>query len=452
MDTQSPASIWGQVKSTIETQVPKHNFRLWLHPLGFKKLNQGRLTLSAPNGFVRQRVERYFQPLIERESAHLFGQPLTVSIEIESSDSTEPLPTMAGPKQLAFPQMNLKPHEGRMLRRDFTFDEFVVGGNNDFAYSASLSLATNDNSPQHSLFLLSKTGMGKSHLSQAVGHYILSRRPDKRLFYMTAQDFTDDMVRAYRHDGLTDFKKKYRDGCDMLLLEDVQYLSGKTRTQIELAHALDYLFESNKKVIFSGCYLPADIPKVDDQLKSRLGSGLISQIDAPDFRMRVRILKRKARRCGARISDDVLQYMAGELSQDVRQLESALSGLTARASLLAMPIDMELAADVLKNIAQKHELITIDVIKKVICQYYGVSRVDLLSRSRKQHIVRPRQIAMYLSRKYTDSPLQAIGKSFNRYHATALHSISSVEKLMQSDGSIKKQVEFLRQKIESGRF
>jgi chromosomal replication initiator protein len=294
--------------------------------------------------------------------------------------------------------------------------------------------------------------MGKSHLSQAIGHYILSEHPSERVYYMTAEDFSNEMISAYRHDAINAFKSKYRRECDVLLLEDVHYLSGKDRTQIELALTLDTLIESGKRILFSSCYLPTQIPKLHDKLRSRLGCGLISAIDPPNFRTRVRILQKKAKLNGCQVPGDVVDYLASELSDDVRQLESGLIGVTAKSSLLGIAIDIPLAESVVKNIARWRKRITIDAIKKLVSKYYGISVSDMVSGSRKQSIVRPRQVAIYLSRKYTDSPLQAIGRSFNRYHATALHSIGAVERGLKAKGPMQKQVELLCKKIEEGKF
>jgi len=299
---------------------------------------------------------------------------------------------------------------------------------------------------------LSGTGMGKSHLSQAIGHYILSENPVDRVYYMTAEDFSNEMVHAFRNDTINDFKRKYRNQCDVLLLEDVHFLSGKERTQIELALTLDTLFESHKKIIFSSSCLPADIPKLNDKLRSRLSCALISNIDPPDFKTRVRILEKKSKLNRCKIPENVIHFLASELTEDVRQLESGLIGVTAKSSLLGMPVDLRLAESVVKNIVRNRESITIEAIKKLVCKHFQISVKDIVSSSRKKSIVQPRQIAIFLSRRYTDAPLQAIGKSFNRYHATALHSIGAVEREIKGNGPIQKQVEFLCQKLESGKF
>jgi chromosomal replication initiator protein len=336
-----------------------------------------------------------------------------------------------------------------MLRRDFTFDEFIVGRNNDFAYSASLALASRKRSQQNCLFLLSNTGMGKTHLTQAIGHHILAKEPRERVYYMTAEEFSNEMVHAFRHDCIDRFKGKYRDGCDVLLLEDIHYLSGKARTQVELAMTLDTLVESGKKILFSSCYLPGDIPKLNEKLRSRLSYGLVSAIDPPDFSMRLKIFRAKAKSRGAQVPRDVAEYMAGELSEDIRQLESGLIGILAKSSLLGTKIDLKLAESVIKNIVRQKKTITIDVIKRLVSKYYGIGLSEMVSRSRKQAVVRPRQMAMFLSRRYTDAPLEAIGKSFNRYHATVLHSIGAIEKGVRENPSIQRQVQYFKSKIES---
>jgi chromosomal replication initiator protein len=260
------------------------------------------------------------------------------------------------------------------------------------------------------------------------------------------------MIASFQNNSIGKFKEKYQNRCDVLLLEDVHYLSGKNRTQLELAWVLDALFDSGKKIIFSSCYLPGEIPKLNDKLRSRLGCGLISNIDPPDFKTRVKILKMKSMISDQILPEEIVQYLAGELSDNVRQLESGLIGVTAKSSLLGVPIDLDLAESIVSNIVKQQRDITIDVIKKVVCKYYSVSMKELVSRSRKQRIVRPRQVAIFLARKYTDQPLQAIGKMFNRYHATALYAIGAVERSLKTDTPLRKHVKFLSQKLESGNY
>ncbi|MBU0987261.1 MAG: chromosomal replication initiator protein DnaA [Proteobacteria bacterium] len=444
-------SIWKEVKAAIKLRIPGHRFNMWIEPLEYKECNNAHIVLACPNCYIKKRVQDNYGKLLMSEIQRLAGKGFNFFMEVTEGKVILKKRTDEN-IQLPLPNLYVRPHNGRLLRKDFTFDQFVVGGNNDFAYSASLSLASRKHSQQNSLYLLSRTGMGKSHLSQAIGHHILSEHPADRVYYMTAEDFSNEMVDAFRHDTINNFKGKYRNNCDVLLLEDVHYLSGKERTQIELTMTLDSLFEVGKKIIFSSCYLPADIPKLNDKLRSCLSSSLISNIDPPNFRTRVRILQKKAMHNGYKVPDDVIYYLASELTDDVRQLESGLVGVTAKSSLLGIPIDLALAESVVKNIACRRKQITIDAIKKLVSKYYNITIEEMVSSTRKQAITRPRQIAIYLARMYTDSPLQTIGKSFNRYHATALHSINTVEQTIKEGSPVQKQVEFLRQKLESGKF
>ncbi|HIJ55678.1 MAG TPA: chromosomal replication initiator protein DnaA [Deltaproteobacteria bacterium] len=442
--------VWEQAKAAIKKQIPGHSFRMWIEPLHMRSFSDYHLVLETPNLFSRKRVNNHYSTLIEKEMAQALGKDCKLSVEVCERKKSRNNPSSDEVRQIPIPQLNVRPHSGRILRRDFTFDQFVVGGNNDFAYSAALSLASKKQVQQNTLFLLSRPGMGKSHLSQAVGHHILNQHPDERVYYITAEDFTNEMIGSFRNNNIDKFKEKYRKHCDVLLLEDIHFLTGKEKTQIELALTLDCLLNADKRLIFTSCYLPVDIPKMQDQLKSRLLCSLISTIEPPNFRTRIRILQKKSKENGYDLPEEVTQYLAGELSENVRQLESGLIGVAAKASLMGQPVTVKLAESVVKNIARRKQSITIEVIKNLICRHYKITINDLVSNSRKQSIVRPRQVAIYLSRKYTDQPLQAIGRSFNRYHATALHSIGVIEKGIKQSGSLREQVLYLGKKLDMG--
>jgi len=442
--------FWNKAKAASKECLPSHSYRMWIEPLALKSWTNGSVVLTAPNFFSRKRVADNYSPLLERVLTQAAGWPCRVEIEIGAGAAIDdPVPVT---RQLPLPEIGQRFHNGRLLRRDFTFDQFVVGGNNDFAYSAALSLASGRRSNPGALFLIARPGMGKSHLAQAVGHHILTQSRAEQVFYTTAEDFTNEMVQAFQNDRVTQFKERYRNGCDVLLLEDVHYLTGKERTQIELAQTLDSLQESGKKIIFSSCCLPSEIPRLNDKLCSRLSNGLISRIDPPNFRTRVRILQKKATSHGHHLPEDVIQYLAGELQEDVRQLESGLVGVTAKSSLLGVPIDLSLAENVVETIVRIRKSITIEAIKRLVCHQYRVAIADVVSRSRKKCFVRPRQVAIFLSRRYTDAPLETIGRSFSRYHATAMHSIRCIERDMHADMGLKRQVELISQRLEAGDF
>lgn len=450
-------TVWNTVKAAIRHRIPPHVYKLWIEPLQYMKNNGDLLVLACPNFYIKKWIMSNYMALINNELQSAAGRMLTFSLEVrkngDAKRKVKDAPEKIREEQLVLPCVNVQPMNGRMLRRDYTFDRFVVGKNSDFAYRAALTVASEKRNDLKAVFIKSNTGMGKSHLSQAVGHKILSVSPKERVFYITAEDFTNEMVHSIRNNTLETFKRRYRENCDVLLIEEVHLLSGRTRTQTELAMTLDYLYESDKKIIFSSCYTPGEIPKMSDHLVSRLSQSVLTVIDKPDFRTRLKILQNKSQaKGGAAVPMDVLEYMASELTENVRQLESGLIGITSRSCLLGVPIDLRLAESVVSNIITMRRGITIDAIKKLVCREFGVTIKDIESKSRKQSIVRPRQIAIFLSRRHTDQPLQVIGKQFNRYHATVIHSINSVAKELKTKGAMAKQVQVIEEKLEAGKF
>jgi len=442
-------AAWNRAKTGIHKKVPHHNFMLWVEPLAYVAQREEEFVLSCPTVFFKKWLTRHYLGLIERELEGACGRPYRVTFKISDEPNGNGYHGHED-DQLLLPHVTDRQPQLSALHADFTFDQFVVGICNDFAYNAALSLACSKNVCHNPLFLLSNIGLGKSHLSQAVANHILRSDPTLRVCYITAEEFTNAMICALRHDRIEEFKDKYRRQCDVLLLEDVQFLSGKVKTQDEVAFTLDALLEAKKKLIFTGTYLPRDIPKMDEKLASRLSAGIISSIESPDHDTRVRILKKKASLKQLDISEDVVHYLASKLTQNVRQLESGLIGVGAKASLLNLPIDTELAKSVVKNIVRRSREITIERIQELVCKYYKLTMEEFLSRSRKRRIAQPRQIAMYLARRYTDKSLHTIGRSFNRYHATTLHAVGTVERLIRENGPVQKQVEFLSTRLESG--
>ena len=474
-------SFWKQVKSQMKTLLPDHSYRMWIQPVQYLGTEENVIRLSCPNAFSKKRItDNYLAGLkaqLAKAGCSCEAIDLIVEKKGEKRTSTPKAVTNGGKKaapgklqtspgaffsgtgggstprqkQMTLPGLDIRSGSGRMLKKNYTFDDFVVGDNSNFAYSASLSLAHGGQNGNNALYLLSDTGLGKSHLSQAVGHHVMSETCSRRVYYVTAEDFTNEMVSALRNNTILQFKEKYRQKCDVLILEDIHFLSGKSATQKELAMTLDYLMDADKKIIFSGCYLPADIPKLNEQLRSRLTMGLVTKIDVPDFSTRVKILNRKSRCNGYKIPGDVTDYIAQELCDNVRQLESGLTGVAARAGLLGETIDVDLAKSVLANIARTNRAITIDRIKQLVCSHYNISEEEIVSKSRAKRIVKPRQKAIYLARKYTDQPLKKIGRSFKKYHATAIYSINAVEKDLKLQGSFAEEMNYLVKKLETKR-
>jgi chromosomal replication initiator protein len=454
-------NIWQSVKASIKESTPTHVYKMWIEPVELLKASDDGIVLACPNILFKRRVWENFGGMIKSELTRLAGRQLKLLLEVSNGggngngNGNGKKHTSHGSKieetQLDIPAMNCQPRYGRLLRKDFTFDRFVVGENSTFAYNAAVALAS-QKSKFPPLFLLSQPGMGKSHLSQAVGHKILSAFPNERVMYISAEDFTTDMVNSLRKNAITEFKEKYRNNCDVLLLDDIHFLSGRTRTQDELALSLDYLYDSGKKIIFASTMPIKDIPKLRDHLKSRLSQSVVSEIQTPDFSTRFKILRYKSDYYGYQFHNEVLEYMASELTENVRLLESGLMGVATKSRLLNMDVDLSLAKSVVKNLAITRKAITLGSIKKVVCKEFGITEKDIASNSRKKGVVRPRQIAMYLARRHTKQSIQSIGRSFNRYHATVIHSINNIEKELKVKSEVQKQVERIDKQLLDGKF
>jgi len=458
-------SFWQEVKCQIKKTLPDHSYRMWIDPVELLDYDNQYIKLSSPNAYFIKRLKDNYVPIFKQEFSKLGHDDIHIKFSVSSgtksvsnktkkNKGTYPAVSLKPKKmkQASLPGLGVRFNNGRLFKKGFTFDDFGVGDNSSFAYSASLSLAHGKMNGSSILYLLAKTGLGKSHLSQAVGHHIITNRLSDKVYYVTAEDFTNEMIYAIRNNKIDRFKEKFRKKCDVLILEDIHFLSGKDATQKELAITLDYLLEADKKIIFSGCELPEDIPKLNDQLRSRLTRGLVTEIEAPDFTTRVKILKKKSKIFGYAIPNQVTEYIAQELCDDVRQLESGLCGVAAKGQLMGYNIDIELAKSVLSNITNIKKRITIESIKKLICTEFSISEKDIVSPSRKKRIVKPRQMAMFLSKKYTDQPIKKIGNSFNRYHATAIYAINAIEKELKKKSVLFEQINYISKKIETGKF
>jgi len=443
-------TAWGEIKNQIKTRVPDNTFSLWIKPIAFLQAEKGAVVLGCPNRFSKDWVVENYLDLIREKFNAMADEPVDVQLKVQHRKRTpSPATLLPHPEQLTLPGMPQKKRPRRLLlNSQFTFDRFIVGQSNEFAYSASKNIALGNPSDYHSLLMLSNTGLGKTHLSQAIGHTILAANPRSRVFYMTAEDFTNEMIASLRNRRIEAFKNRYRRMCDVLLLEEVHFLGGKEKIQAELGYTLDALTQDRKKIIFTSSLPPKDIPQMSKELSSRLTSGLVTTIGGPDYHTRVKILEEKARAYNVSLSKDVVHFLAGRLKRDVRQMESALKCLKARAELVGAKINMDLAREVVSSLVSGESSITTEKIMTLVCEYYKVDPEMLSSRSRKKVYAYPRNIYAYLCRKYSDETLESIGRTLNRSHSTVVYATELVEKKMKTDRSMKHQVGLLSKRLD----
>ncbi|MBN2061033.1 MAG: chromosomal replication initiator protein DnaA [Deltaproteobacteria bacterium] len=442
-------SLWENAKKGIRKELSEKSFSLWINPITVLDRKGGTLVLGCPNKFSLNWISENYKGIIEKIINNINEEDIKISLKIAPSRKNGPVPEIfKTSKQLELPNISVNRGIGRRrFKKEFTFDRFVVGECNEFAYSASKALALGSTWSYDSLFLLSNTGLGKSHLVQSIGNAILDQNKNIRLFYITAEDFVNEMIFALKNNLMEDFKNRYRRSCDVLLLEEVHFLSGKEKMQLEMGYTLDALINENKKIIFTSSMLPKDIPNITKGFTSRLTSGVITNIENPDYPTRVRIIEKKASEQNQKLSEDIVHLLAETLTKDVRQIESALHCLKAKSELLKARIDLDLAKEVIKCHITEDGSVSILSIKKIVCRYFKVDPAMLSSKSRKKIHSYPRNIHAYLCRHFTDATLEDIGRSIDRNHSTVLYASEVIEKKMKVDNRVKKEVAFLNNKI-----
>ncbi|MFP3867292.1 MAG: chromosomal replication initiator protein DnaA [Desulfobacteraceae bacterium] len=438
---------WNDIKHRLKSRLPAPGFKLWIEPLQVWRGSQGELVLGCPNAFALHWLRAYYLEMIREEVEQTLGPGVALALEVLYR--TPGKVSLPAPPQPVLPGVKPAPRAGRGLNQSFTFEHFVVGASNRFAFQASQALARNDTVYGRTLFLTSLPGLGKSHLSQAVGNHIQAQVPDHRVFYLTAEDFTNEMVLALRQGQMERFKEKFRRQTDILLLEDVHFLSGKERIQSELCYTLDFLADQQKKLVFTSSYVPAEIPGLKKELFSRLSAGVITPIEPPDFDTRVKILAKKSDDRGIRVCREVLECLATYVTQDVRQMESALDSLMAKSALLPAPITVGLAEEVLHDFRVATDSLSMEAIQRLTCKVYQVSLEDLTGRSRKKKLVRSRNLAIYLCRHYTQKTLKELAQAFRRTHSTILHALDKVERELKVSSALGQELNFLEQKLQN---
>jgi len=436
--------IWRKAKEKLQEKLTESVFNLWIEPLTFQNQNGSCLYLACPDRYFGAYVSQNFLEIIIDEVTEIDGSIDRVQI----SDERPAAPDRdQKPKQLRLPALPTGGSHVRALHPRYTFDNFMVGESNILAESACRSISVSDDSIGPCLYMNSSTGLGKSHLAHAIAHQVLDTSPMTRLHYVTAQQFASEMVQNIKSNNMDIFKRKYHDHCDILLIEDIQSLTGKKKTQQELNELLDSLIKLGKRVVLTANSSPRELVGIDNEFKSRMTSGLVTSIREPDFDTRLRIVQGKACLHKLELVDDYARYLAQHIKGDVRRIESAVVAIRARAALQGGAVDETIIEDVIRSIVGSPKSVSAQLISELVGTQFKISIQDMQSKSRKKSISFPRQVAMYLSRKHTDETLADIGKVFNRDHSTVLHSIKVITGLNRRDTSIAAQIDLLSDKV-----
>jgi chromosomal replication initiator protein len=428
---------WEKILEHIERRVNPHSFNTWFRPTRLEESSDGRLIVRVPTRLFRKRLTETYSQILQGVLAEV-GLPDAqlefICSEPELAASTAAAPPSAQAK-LDFDSVN------HQLNPRYTFDTFVVGASNQFAHAASQAVAEQPSKSYNPLFLYGGVGLGKTHLMQAIGHTIKKRNPAARLTYVSAEKFTNEVIASIRFDRMTSFRDRVR-SMDVLLVDDIQFIAAKERTQEEFFHTFNALYDQQKQIVISSDCPPKEISSIEERLRSRFEWGLIADIQMPDLETKIAILQKKAESERVKLPDDVAEYIARSIKSNVRELEGALIRLTAYASLTGCEIDHATAQQVLRNLIDTHDKkVTIEQIQKRVGEHFGLRAQDLKVRSNSKVIAYPRQVAMFLVKQLTAASLPEIGRQFGgKHHTTVLHSINKIENLRRTDKDLNRTI------------
>jgi len=428
-----PMNRWDKILQHMERRVNPHSFATWFRPTRLENEQEDRLVVRIPTRLFRKRLTETYGQFLQAVLAEL-GMP-NLQIDFICTEAAEPIAPAPPQARLDFDSSN------NQLNPRYRFDTFVVGGSNQFAHAAARAVAEQPSKSYNPLFLYGGVGLGKTHLMQAIGHELKLRNPSLRLTYISAEKFTNEVIAAVRFDRMASFRDRFRT-MDVLLVDDIQFIATRERTQEEFFHTFNALYDQQKQVVISSDCPPKEISSLEERLRSRFEWGLIADIQAPDLETKIAILQKKADTEHAHLSDDVAEYIARSIKSNVRELEGALIRLIAYSSLTGVDMTISTAQQVLKNIIDTQEKkVTIDQIQKRVGDHFGLRPQDLKVRSNSKVIAFPRQVAMFIVKKLTSASLPEIGRQFGgKHHTTVMHSINKIETLRHSDKDLNKTI------------
>ena len=424
-------NAWDNFLEHVKSRISINTYTTWFQPTRLSRAEGETLFVQIPNAVFRRVLTRTYGDIV-KAVFHEIGTPNVkvqyVCTEEEPIQAAPTAPARSGQAKLDFESTE------HQLNPRYTFDTFVVGKSNEFAHAASRAVAEQPSKAYNPLFLYGGVGMGKTHLMHAIGHAIKKRNPAMRLSYVSAEKFTIEVINSLRFDRMISFRERFHT-VDVLLVDDIQFIAGKERTQEEFFHTFNALYEQQKQIVISSDCLPKDINSIEERLRSRFEWGLIADIQPPDLETKIAILQKKAENEHFQLPDDVAEYIARAIKSNVRELEGALTRLMAYATLTGATISLATAQQVLRNIiASQEKRVTIDLIQKRVSEHFALREQDLKVRSNTRAIAFPRQVAMYIVKQLTTASLPEIGRQFGgKHHTTVLHSINKIEELRRSD-------------------
>jgi chromosomal replication initiator protein len=442
--------IWQAVLAELEIVLPRPSFLTWMPNTRILSLDEeaGEMIVGVPNNFTKEWLEKKFHKTILEIVQNLTDNKIKkIQYKVEAAVPTTQKIPIIDLKDISLPVKEEK--NGFGLNPRYTFENFIVGKNNELAYAAARAVAEEPGKKYNPLFIYGGVGLGKTHLLQAIGHAILKKNPKTKVVYTNAERFTNEFVNALRNKTIDKFKKAYR-GVDVLLIDDIQFIAGKEGTQEEFFHTFNDLYQADKQIVITSDRLPKAIPALEERLTSRFSSGLIADISPPDLETRLAILKAKCQERKYFLEPEILQYLATHIQKNVRELEGALSKIIAYHELNKVTPTLDSVKQIIAGLSAqpKKSLVTIKDIINAVAEFYGVKVSDLLGASRRKELVIPRQVAMYLMRSEIDASFPQIAQEMGgRDHTTAIHSYNKIKQEIAEEGRIKQEVDYIKQRL-----
>jgi chromosomal replication initiator protein len=440
VNTSSAAGVWQAALRRIEHRLSKPSYESFVKAMVPVTLTDDTFLFTVPTRLAKEWVESRFSGLIHTALQEVLARPVSIQLMVAEGPAPAAAPPAPAPRL----------PDGLPLSPKYTFDTFVIGSGNRFAHAAAMAVAEAPARAYNPLFIYGGVGLGKTHLLQAIGHHVIHRHQLTRVAYISSEKFTNELINAIRDDRTLEFRTKYR-SVDVLLIDDIQFLAGKERTQEEFFHTFNTLHEASRQIIITSDRPPKEIPTLEDRLRSRFEWGLIADIQPPDLETRIAILRKKAELDGMSVPDEVAEYIAQRIQSNIRELEGALVRVVAYATLTRAPITVDLAADILKELlpTTAPRVVTIPLIQKVVAEHFGLRVEEMRAKRRTKGIAFPRQVAMYLARELTDASLPRIGEEFGgRDHTTVMHACERVKTVLARDpyfaATLKKLIDTLR--------
>lgn len=437
---------WTKASEAIEHEVGSQTYDLWFRPLKLLTLHDEQIVLEVPNKFFKEWIEDHYPGIISDTIKQFVKKQVSVQYRLFERKEAAALKKIETKQESRRAKLASR---GIFLSPKFTFDSFVIGASNQFAHAAAMAVADAPGKAYNPLFIYGGVGLGKTHLMNAIGNTIIDNRQNIKMMYAPAEQFTNEFVYSMRNDRMDEFKTKYRN-LDVLLIDDIQFIAGKSGTQEELFHTFNALYDTHKQIVFSSDRPPKDISPITERLRSRFGMGLIADIQIPDVETKMAILGKKSEMEGLELPEDVSFFLASKIKSNIRDLEACMIRLGAHSSLTGKTITVDMAKEVLKDLIYDEEkALTVDYVMKQVCEYYGLRVQDIKAKKRTRDIAFPRQVAMYLSKILTDSSLSEIGKSFGgKDHSTVIHACKLIEERTKSDEDFDRKIDYLIKKIK----